>query len=242
MSDYSQAADFYDLLYESQKDYAREAELIARLIRDRVPEAKSILDVGCGTGAHALRLHERGFAVDGVDIEPKFVEIASEKCPDGRFSVGDMRSLDLNRTYDAVVCLFSAIGYARTLDGLVTSVVAMSRHVAPGGVLVIDPWFEPGELTDGFVTSRTASNDDVHVVRMSRTVVRDLTSILEFEYLIGTRAGIERRYEAHELGLFAEEQMRGAFTEAGFGVVRIDRALRTRGIYVGTRPTGASRS
>ncbi|MEM7414405.1 MAG: class I SAM-dependent methyltransferase [Gemmatimonadota bacterium] len=235
MGDYSQAAEFYDLLYSAQKDYTREAELVARLIRGRSPEATSVLDVGCGTGAHAFGLQALGFDVDGVDVEPKFVEIAATKCPRGRFAVGDMRTLDLDRTYDAVVCLFSAIGYAQTLDGLQRSVTAMARLVSPSGVLLIDPWFSPGELTDGYIATLTASSEDVTVTRMSRTLIRGTTSILEFEYLIGSGAGIERRSETHELGLFTEDQMRAALRDAGFDVERIERALRTRGVYVGVR-------
>ena len=66
MGDYSRAAEFYDLLYEGQKDYAAEAKLIGDLVRQHNPKADSLLDVGCGTGSHARGLLDVGFTVHGV--------------------------------------------------------------------------------------------------------------------------------------------------------------------------------
>jgi N-acyl-L-homoserine lactone synthetase len=68
---------------------------------------------------------------------------------------------------------------------------------------------------------------------MSRTVIHGQTSRLEFEYLIGTAEGLDRRSEVHELGLFTPTEMERAFTRAGLRVERIEKALRTRGVYVG---------
>ena len=119
MGDYSQAAEFYDLLYAGEKDYEAEAKPLVELrgsAHDSTSHAEpavSLLDVGCGTGAHARSLIDAGFEVDGGDLEPAFVEIARAKCPEGSFHVGDMRTLALPDRYDAVLCLFSAIGYVR---------------------------------------------------------------------------------------------------------------------------------
>jgi SAM-dependent methyltransferase len=234
MGDYSQAAEFYDLLYGGMKDYEAEADLLVSLIREATPQATTVLDVGCGTGAHARLLTDRGLLVDGLDIEPAFVDIAREKCPEGEFRTGDMRAFDLPERYDAVVCLFSAIGYVLDEEGLHAAVACMARHLSPSGVLIVDPWFEPGKLTEGWVTTLSGESEDTSVVRMSRNVIEGRVSTLEFEYLVGTSAGIERRSEVHELGLFTQDQMEAAFRAAGLSVERKPEMLRTRGIYVGT--------
>ena len=189
--------------------------------------------MGCGTGAHARQLIEVGFRVDGLDVEERFLEIARGKCPDSRFYLGDMRDFRLAERYDAVVSLFSAIGYVRDEAGLFDAVASMRAHAAPGGVVIIDPWFEPGVLTDGHVMTVTSETDGLAVCRMSRTVVEGSISRLEFEYLIGTADGIERRSEVHELGLFTQAQMEAAFHAAGMSVDRVEDALRTRGMYIG---------
>lgn len=235
MSAYRHAAEFYDLLYADIKDYAAEAALLTKEVRATGSDASTLLDVACGTGAHARALIDAGFRVDGVDIEPAFVEIASAKCPEGRFGVADMVTLDLGRHYDVVLCLFSAIGYVRTEAALRGAIQRMAAHLQPHGVLIVDPWFEPGQLTHGYVTTVSGKNDEVTVCRMSRTVLEGRISRLEFEYLIGTANGLERRSEVHELGLFTQEEMTAAFAAAGLTVERRPEALRTRGLYVARR-------
>jgi SAM-dependent methyltransferase len=233
---YASAAEYYDLLYsETDKDYGAEAALLASLIRASRPEARTILDVGCGTGAHARELIDAGFSVDGVDLEPDLVEIAGAKCPEGSFVVGDMTTLALPGRYDVVTCLFSAVGYVRTESKLNAAIRAMAEHLHPGGLLLVDPWFEPGQLTDGWITTIVGRRDDLSVCRMSRTVLAGDVSRLEFEYLVGRSGGIERRSETHELGLFTQDQMEQAFRHAHLTVERIPERVRTRGLYVGRR-------
>jgi SAM-dependent methyltransferase len=239
VSDYSQGAEFYDLLYSTIKDYPAESALIARLIRDAAPNARRVLDVACGTGKHAECLTDLGFAVDGVDLEPTFASIAAKRCPAGSFSVADMTRLALPRRYDAITCLFGAIGYAHTLELLQRTLAGMAAHLEPNGVVIIDPWFEPGELTPGWISTVTGAADGVAVCRMSRTLVEGAVSRLEFEYLIGTPDGIERRSERHTLGLFTRDEMESAFRGAGLSVEWRDAALRKRGAYIGRSTVNA---
>ena len=233
MGDYGRAADLYDLLYLGIKDYRAEAERMAELIRERRPGAHRLLDVGCGTGEHARHLSALGFEVDGVDLEPAFVEIARNKCPRGRFEVADMTVLDLPGRYDVVLSLFSAIGYVRTRDALRRTLVRLAAHLAPDGILLVEAWFEPGQLTNHYVTMATGEADGVTVCRMSRTVVEGTVSRLEFEYLVGRPDGIERRSEVHELGMFTQTEMEDAFRGAGLVVERIREAGDRRGLYLG---------
>lgn len=233
MGDYGKAADLYDLIYHGIKDYRAEAQRLADLIRERRPGAHRLLDVGCGTGEHARHLSALGFEADGVDLEPAFVEIAREKCPQGRFEVADMTVLDLPGRYDVVLSLFSAIGYVRTPDALRQTLARLAAHLAPDGILVVEPWFEPGQLTNHFVTLATGEKGDLKVCRMSRTVIEGTVSRLEFEYLVGRPGGIERRSEVHELGIFTRREMEEAFRGVGLGVEHVPEGLDRRGLYVG---------
>jgi hypothetical protein len=87
---------------------------------------------------------------------------------------------------------------------------------------------------------RTGEEAGRTVCRLSRTVVSGTTSRLEFEYLLGTEDGIERRSEVHELGLFGAETMRDAMERAGLTVEHDAEGLMGRGLYIGTRARGAS--
>jgi 2-polyprenyl-3-methyl-5-hydroxy-6-metoxy-1,4-benzoquinol methylase len=81
----SQTAEYYDLLYSTIKDYAREAPAIAANLRQLNRQARTVLDVGCGTGEHAKRLTADGFLVDGIDLDPVFIRLARRKHPAGQF-------------------------------------------------------------------------------------------------------------------------------------------------------------
>jgi SAM-dependent methyltransferase len=225
-------ADYYDLFY-AMKDYRVESRYVAAAIRDRVPRASSVLDVACGTGEHARFLAaDHGFRVDGIDLEPALVAAARRKNPEGTFREADMVDFELGRRYDAVVCLFSAIGYVREEANLARAIAAMTRHLAAPGVLLVEPWFEPGAIQDGYVTALTVDTPDGKATRMSRTRIDGSVSHLEFEYLIGTAAGITRHSERHALGLFSRAQMEAAFVTAGLPVEYDQEGPSGRGLYV----------
>lgn len=231
---FSETAELYDLIYQQFKDYMEESRRIAVLLETVHPEAKSVLDVACGTGEHARILSANyGYRVDGLDLEPEFVRIAQRKNPGRKFVCADMIDFELGRSYDAVLCLFSSIGYARTLDNVRRTLEKCRRHLSSGGVVVVEPWFGPGEWNTGSVFMKTAEAEGVKVCRMSHSLVQDGVSVLEFQYLVGHAEGLEHRREVHELGLFTTEEMRRCFAEAGLDVVEYDpEGLIGRGLFV----------
>ena len=235
MGSYATAAEFYDLIYGEFKDHDAEADLIAGLVRERLPGARTLLDVGCGTGSHAVGFSRLGFEVTGVDVEPTFIDIARAKAADADFLQGDMVDFDVSERYDVVTSLFAAIGYVVEPDRLDRAVANMAAHLEPHGLLVVEPWFEPGVLTEGWITTQVGRSPDVSVCRMSRTVVEGRRSHLEFEYVVGSASGIERLSERHTLGLFTRDQMRHAFRSAGLEVEWLPEVGPFRGLYVGWR-------
>ena len=129
-------AELYDAIYFTFKDYAAEAADIAARIRAAHPAARTVLDVACGTGEHArLLAQSHGFAVDGLDLNADFLRLARAKHPAGNFIVADMTDFDMGRRYDAVICLFSSIGYLKTLPRVERALACFRRHTAPGGVI-----------------------------------------------------------------------------------------------------------
>jgi ubiquinone/menaquinone biosynthesis C-methylase UbiE len=110
-----QSAELYDAVY-SFKNYAREADRLRAVINGTAPDARALLDVACGTGEHA-RFLRRHYAVDGVDINEDYLRAARLKNPSGNYACADMTEFDLDRTYDVVTCLFSAIGIVRHMSG-----------------------------------------------------------------------------------------------------------------------------
>ena len=232
---FNQTAALYDLIYSSFKDYTAESDRLATLIARVRPGARTVLDVACGTGEHARVLAERhGLAVDGIDLEPEFVRIATAKNPAGRFVVADMCDFDLGRRYDVVMCLFSSIAYVRTLDRVARAIGRFRAHVAPGGAIIVEPWFPPDFLQDGRTSTDVGERDDVRVERRARTEVDGLLSRLHFEYDIVDHGRAHHATEVHELGLFTPEEMIAAFESNGLTVDYDANGLIGRGLYVAT--------
>lgn len=230
---FTQSADLYDLIYFSFKDYPAETRSLVDLIRRLHPTAKTVLDVACGTGEHARLLSEQfNYSVDAVDLDPRFVEIARGKLPAALIERADMVDFDLGRRYDAVLCLFSSIGYVRTLANLRSALASFRRHVAAGGIVIVEPWLTPDVIENGRVDAETAKTDKMAVCRAGRVEVEDRLSRIHFEYLMARPDGFERASEVHELGLFTVPQMLDSFREAGLDAVREEHGLCGRGMYI----------
>lgn len=231
---FTETAELYDLIYSAFKNYEAECTALATLIRSEHPGAHTVLDVACGSGEHARLLNERhGFAVDGLDLDPTFVRIARDKLRHGTVYEGDMTSFAVPGKYDVVQCLFSSIGYVSTLDNIRRALERFRAHLAPGGIVLVEPWFAPGVLEEGRVSINTAEASDVKVARMARTEIEGRLSRLHFEYLIGRASGITRASEVHELGLFTTEEMLKAFDQAGLAATHDPRGFAGRGLFVG---------
>jgi len=227
---FTRTARYYDRFY-AFKDYAGEAARIADIILGADPGARTLLDVGCGTGAHDAYLAER-FSVDGVDLQPELVEIARAKVPSARFIVGDMREMDLGRTYDAVICMFGAIAYARDPAGMTQTLCCMAAHLAPEGVVIVEPFIRPENWRTGMVHMQTVDEPELKLCRLNTSDRQGDLAVLRFHYLIGTPEGVEHAEEEHVLGLFTVEQMLSAFTAAGLTAEHREGDGWARGLYV----------
>jgi len=224
---------YYDRLYAAQgKDYRKEAEYLVEIIRsNRGENAHSLLDVACGTGTHLACLRHY-FDVEGVDISPEFLAIARSKSPDVKFHVGDMRTFRTGRVYDAVTCMFSSIGYMVTMAELDEAIGNMAMHVAPGGLLLVEPWFPPGFLQTGRVAMMVVEDENMKLVRMNTMKIEGAVSSFDFHYLIGTSSGTEHIVETHRMGLFSEGQMLDAFGKCCLSARLIEDGATGRGLYV----------
>jgi len=222
--------DLYDIIYSS-KDYQKEAAQISDFINARFSGTKTILDVACGTGKHAEYLN-RSFTVDGIDISERFVEIAQRRNPTSSFWCKDMTSFELEKQYDIVMCLFSAVAYANSFQSLTQALKQMGKHTKRSGSIIVEPWFTPEAWHSGYVSIVNGESNDVKVSRMSFSDRVGNLSILTFEYLIGTREGITHVTEKHELGLFTVDEMLSAFKEAGFEAEYDPQGISGRGLYI----------
>lgn len=145
-------AKAYDAIYRS-KDYQGEVALIERILASHgFGGPRLLLDLGCGTGNHAVLLAQRGHKVVGVDRSEGMLAQAREKMAAASccltFQSGDIRSVDLAKRFDAVLMMFSVLGYQYDDDDLTAALTTVRRHLDPGGLFIFDVWNGPAVLAD----------------------------------------------------------------------------------------------
>lgn len=228
----------YDLLHE-RKPYAAEARELRTLVRRYAgSSAHTLLDVACGTGRHLEHL-ARWFECTGLDASEPMLARARARVGSVRWVVGRMPSFQLGRTFDVITCLFSAIGYVAGPEALGRTLRTFAAHLAPGGVILIEPWLTPKAYRAGRLDVLQGRGPGTVVVRMNTTGLRNGRSVLEFHFLVGRRGRIQHAREVHDLALFDRATMHAGFRGAGLRSVYLRTGpFRSRGLYVAYRPPG----
>ncbi len=191
-----------------------------------------LLDLGCGTGLHAIELTQRGYHVVGFDLSLAMLARAADEAYDREarlnFVQGDMRDMTFDEQFDGVYCWGTSFGY---FDEEKNAQVISRVHKAlrPGGVFLLDvvnrdyimkqspslAWFEGegcicmDEMQIDWITSR---------MKVKRTMMMDDGRTKEIEYSI-------RVYALHELGRVLHEQ--------GFRVAEVSGRTATPGVFFG---------
>jgi ubiquinone/menaquinone biosynthesis C-methylase UbiE len=231
---FSETARYYDKLY-AKKDYAGEVQrLISLLDVQSDSNQMTLLDVACGTGLHLEHLAKH-FRVEGLDICPELLEIAGDRIPGIPLHLGDMTDFALGKQFDIVTCLFSSIGYVKTLDKLKDAVCSMTAHLKPQGVLAIEPWFTPENWHPNTVHGMYVDEPDLKIARINTSFVKGKVSVFDLHHLVGTPEGTEYLVEHHELGLFEVEEMISVMEQAGLTVNYNADGLTGRGLYIGKK-------
>lgn len=130
---------FYHKLYQ-HRDNNEAAYFVRNLIEKIGPEPGShLLDLACGRGRHACRLHKMGFEVTGIDLSPRNIEHARHWADEGlHFEVGDMRDDLGTEKYDHIFNLFTSFGYFDQMSENILAAQRMQKALKPGGCVIID--------------------------------------------------------------------------------------------------------
>lgn len=211
----------YLLLYPDKDRESGEREAPAILAALAIRPGARILDVGCGTGRHALAFARRGYAVTGLDRSPVLLEKAAiARDEEGLrldLRLGDMRALPLPAAepWDAVVSLFTSFGYFSDAENEAVA-RGMAESLVPGGRLLLDlanrealeqshgkrTWSErPG----GYLLDEYAFDADARRFLCNRILLTD---------------GRERRYPFDHRA-YSEQEIRALLKKAGLRVLAV---------------------
>jgi SAM-dependent methyltransferase len=224
MEVFNEYAALYDLFYRD-KDYRAECGYVMGLIEKHSGRpVRSILDIGCGTGGHAIVWAGQGIEVCCLELSEEMLKQAREKAEglklDIAFVAADLRGFDLERTFDAVTAMFAVMSYQTRTEDILAALNSARRHLEPGGVFIFDVWSGTGVISDppgdrvghfemdGMEIIRTARadhNQDLHLVKVHYDIV----------CIKGDRV-IKRVREVHEMHYLFPDEVAGYAARTGF--------------------------
>ncbi|MCO1576041.1 methyltransferase domain-containing protein [Crossiella sp. SN42] len=231
-------AEIYDLIYASRdKDYAGESAELAALVRARKPDADSLLDVACGTGGHLAYLKQDFGTLAGLEQSEHMIVRANRAMPEIPVHQGDMRDFHLDQTFDAVVCMFSSIGYVGSTAALDRTLKSCAQHLNPGGVVIIEPWYFPDQFLPGYIADDLVRSPERVTVRVSHSTREGDQVSMTVHYIDAQKdSGIRHHTDVHAMSLFQREQYEAAFEQAGCKVEYLPGGGRFNcGLFIGTR-------
>jgi SAM-dependent methyltransferase len=220
-------ACIFDFLYWD-KDYEKECTILEGVFRTSGVHPHSILDLGCGTGNHALLLAQRGYAVTGIDQSDAMIEIATRKAHDIRanteFIKGEIAHLRDDRKYDAVISMFAVMSYQLTDEEVVDVFHAVQRTLVPGGIFIFDCWHGPAVQTEkpSIRKKELETDDGTKILRLAEPemdVHRHLVHV-HYTFDVVKDGRFEKTSETHTMRFFFPENLQRQLETAGFERIR----------------------
>lgn len=224
-------ANAYDSLYAT-KDYEAECDLIERIVHEHGHQpVHRILDLGCGTGGHAIPLARRGYCVVGVDRSEEMIEharakaMALEDCDRPEYRVASITSLRFGDRFDLAIMMFAVLGYQHDNESVLAALRSMRRHLRSGALAIFDVWYGPVVLgerpadrtreipqPDGALIRSASSTLDIH--RHLCHVSFDLRNV-------PTDGTTKQTHETHTMRFFFPHELDLFLHIAGFSLIRI---------------------
>jgi|Deesub1362A_J573_1020465.scaffolds.fasta_scaffold29454_1 SAM-dependent methyltransferase len=220
------------------EEYVEETELFSKVIKEHSKiEARTLLHLGCGAGGNDYTF-KRHFKVTGVDISKDMLEIARKLNPEVTYLYGDMRTIRLKECFDAVA-IPDSIGHMTTVGDLRKAILMASKHLKPGGVLLIVSNIKEEFKENNFVY--TGSKGDVEITLFENNYVPDpdrTTYEATAVFLIRRKGKLEIHSDIDTIGLFNLSTWLDLLKEVGLEVKQMklehsyDRFIFGEGKYI----------
>jgi SAM-dependent methyltransferase len=224
-------ASYYDLFY-ADKDYAAEAAFVGNVIRRHRPNAKSIIEFGCGSARHAVEFARAGFSITGLDRSAAMIERGQSRIaaldpglrPNIKLVQGDATLVKSGERFDVVVSLFHVVSYQTTNDALAGIFRSARTALVPGGLFVFDFWYGPAVLTEHpQVRVRRVATSDVQVTRISEPVHHINRNIVDVKFTViamdQRTDRVQQHTEIHSMRYLFVPEIEFIAAQSGFEVI-----------------------
>lgn len=226
-SAFQASSKYYDLIY-SDKNYKAECDFLEEIFRRySESEPKSILDVGCGTGGHALPLAKRGYSVTGIDFSSSMIEAAKRKANrtglDVQFHLADIRDFQLRKRFDAGIAMFAVVNYLLENKDIISALTCISKHLKKKSLFVFDFWYGPAVISvRPSVRVKVLKHNNLKLLRVAKPSLDSYRHIcaVDYHFLItqGNRL-VDEFDEKHTVRFLFPQEIRHYLEECGFNLV-----------------------
>lgn len=222
-------SNFYDWVYQDKK-YSEECDLIEKIIKNHCQlPVHYILDLGCGTGNHALELASRGYHLVGVDKSTAMLNIANKKAKQNdhrskvTFYTGDIRDHTIDRRFEAVLMMFAVLGYQYGNDDVISALSTARKHLIEGGLLIFDVWFGPAVLNlRPSERIKVIPTNEGEIVRVTSGILDVNNHSCAVDYRIWEHKNgrvVNESVERHKMRFFFPREIQLFLSISGFNLV-----------------------
>ena len=212
---YSELARWWPLL-SPQSDYESEGVFYGALFANSLDRFESLLELGCGSG-FLVSHFPNGLRKVLVDQSPEMLEQCAQANPGAELIQADLRTLDLDEQFDAVL-IHDALMYMTSKEDLTQAVRSAARHCRPGGVVLLLPDVVRERFVEGntLLAGRDGEQTAVRLMEWHWDPdLQDDTFQVEFSLLVRESGGVESFHESHTMGLFSEAVWRDIVSNSG---------------------------
>jgi len=212
---YKKLAKYYDKIYH-YVDYKKHADFIIKKIdKLNASENNNLLDVACGTGSLIPFLQKAGYIVTGLDINNEMLQVAKRKNPLTSFIKGDMKKLNLNKKFGAIICFFNSILYNKNAEEMKSTLSRFYSHLDIGGILI----FDTVDKTVGINSKRDRlvyrGKNEILLFQPQWLYDKDRDRLdLDIEFIINGK----KINEHHQMGAFRNDELKELLKKIGFEV------------------------
>jgi len=217
----------YDFLYKD-KDYEKESDFIEAVFSKYKGKVKKVLDLGCGTGGHALILSRRGYEVIGVDRSQDMLEIAKRKAKESnlfvKFYKSDIVEVNLKEKFDAIISMFAVMSY-QTANPAIAGVCRVAKeHLLSGGIFLFDCWHGPAVLTEkpSVRIKEVELNKKERIIRFTEPILNIFSHTVETRFKVWKIQDgylINETNESHLMRFLFPQEIKYFLEVAGFNKI-----------------------
>ena len=224
-------AKIYDAIYKN-KNYKQESIYIHRWIQSMNPRAKTLLDLGSGTGRHCEQLVEFGYDISGIEKSLKMVELAKERLGDENYNIihGDITNFNLDQIFDVAISLFHVMNYQVENKDITNVFLETNRHLHMGGIFIFDSWYAPAVLhlkPEKRIT--TFASEEFQGVRKSTPIHKINKNVVDVLYEITLKDKMTNKTssisELHSIRYFSIPEISLIADNYGFTIIKTEEYL-----------------